>query len=324
MSDQERAITRPAQAEMADDIVLPFTVDALDVRGRVARLGEAVDAAIRQHDYPAPVSRLLAEMMALTALVGSSLKFEGRLIVQAETDGPVRLVVADFATPRYIRGLARFDAAAVTRAEEEEGAGDALSRRLLGSGRLVFTIDQGEHMQRYQGMVALSGSLQEAVETYFASSEQIPTRVKLAAGQITDDGRRWRAGAMMIQHMPPPASDASSAGAEADASGRAEEDSGHWQEAVALFDTIEDHELLDPSLSPERLLYRLFHQQGVRVFEPQPVEWRCTCSRERIEAMLKAMDESERRKLVENGRITVTCEFCSARYDFDPDAPGAG
>ena len=317
MTEKETAPMRPARAEMADDIVLPFTVEALDVRGRVARLGEAVDAAIRQHDYPAPVSRLLAEMMTLAALVGTSIKFNGRLIVQAETDGPVRLLVADFATPRFIRGLARFDAAAVDEVTKTEKDPAALSRRLLGSGRLVFTIDQGAHMQRYQGVVALDGSLQEAVETYFAHSEQIPTRVKLAAGQVADGGQRWRAGALMIQHLPLSADHAAQDESEGPSDGTAQ-DKEHWQEAAALFETVADHELLDPSLSPERLLYRLFHEPGVRVFEPVPVEWKCTCSRERLEAMLKAMPPEERKALVENGRITATCEFCSKHYTFDP------
>ncbi|HHN73444.1 MAG TPA: Hsp33 family molecular chaperone [Thermopetrobacter sp.] len=299
---------RPARVEMEDDIVLPFTVDALDVRGRVARLGEAVDAAIRQHDYPPPVSRLLAEIMSLAALIGTSLKFDGRLIVQAETDGPLRLLVADFATPGDVRGLARFDEK-VARARMEKGGADAEPAALLGEGRLVFTIDQGEHMRRYQGVVALKGDLARAAEEYFARSEQIPTRLRLAAGEVRDGGgARWRAGALMIQHMPPAGGDADEERRRADA----------WRHAAALADTVEDHELLDPRLSPERLLYRLFHEVGVRVFDPLRIRWRCTCSRERLAAMLKAMPAEDRAHLVRDGRIVARCEFCSAEYVFDP------
>ncbi|WP_038035766.1 Hsp33 family molecular chaperone [Thermopetrobacter sp. TC1] len=312
MNDAQDGTVRPARAEMGDNLVLPFTVDALDVRGRVVRMGESVNEAIVRHALPEPLARLLGEIMALAALIGSSLKFEGKLIVQAETDGPVRLLVADFSTPRFVRGLVRYDKARVDEVLAQGGD----ERALLGEGRMVFTIDQGAHMQRYQGMVALTGTLAEAAETYFSQSEQIPTRVKLAAGTVQNDGGpQWRAGAIMIQHMPP----ASGESSEEDAAAKREQNAENWRRAEALFDTVEAHELLDPSLSPERLLYRLFHEDGVRVFEPQPLEWRCGCSRELLHGLISRFSPEERAEMVEDGRISARCEFCGEEYVFSPE-----
>ncbi len=307
--------TRAARADMGDDIVLPFTVEALDVRGRIAHLGAVVDTAVRQHDLPEPVARLLAEMLALTALLGTTLKFNGKLIAQAQTDGPVRLLVADFAAPGSIRGLARFDAERV-RALMEEGA--ATEDRLLGTGQLVFTLDQGPHMRRYQGVARLQGSLERAAEEYFASSEQIPTRVRLAAGTLMDvAGEHWRAGAMMIQHMPPPAG---AAATDEERERKREADADNWATAEALFDTLEDQELLDPSISPERLAYRLFHEHGVRAFEPVRLRWDCRCSRETLLEVLRRFSPEERAEMVEeDGKIRARCEFCSTTYEFTPE-----
>ena len=320
MSHSEHNV-RAARADMGDDMVLPFTVDGLNVRGRIAHLGEAVDMAVRQHGYPEPVARLLAEMMALTALLGTTLKFQGKLIVQAQADGPVRLLVADFTAPGFIRGLARFDEAAVQALTERGGA---TPEALLGAGQLVFTLDQGPHMQRYQGMVALSGSLQEAAEEYFRQSEQLPTRVRLAAGPLLDEsGTHWRAGALMIQHLPP----ASGAAGESDEEERRRKarDADDWNTAQALFETVEDQELLDPAISPERLVYRLFHEQGVRVFEPVEVQFRCGCSREGLLAVLRRFSPGERQRMVEaDGRIHARCEFCATTYTFTPEELAEG
>ncbi len=312
--------TRAARAEMGDDIVLPFTVDALDIRGRIAHLGSVVDTSVRQHDLPEPVARLLAEMLALTALLGTTLKFQGKLIAQAQTDGPVRLLVADFAAPGSMRGLARFDEDQVRALMER---GEATSENLLGSGQLVFTLDQGPHMRRYQGVAQLQGSLQRAAEEYFATSEQIPTRVRLAAGTLTDEkGEHWRAGAMMIQHMPPPAGDAAT---DEEREKKREADADNWATAEALFDTLEDQELLDPSISPERLAYRLFHEYGVRAFEPVKVEWDCRCSREMLLEVLRRFSPEERARMVEeDGKIRATCEFCATTYEFTPEELNAG
>ena len=306
MSETDNPSTRPARAVMADDIVVPFTIDALDVRGRVARLGESVDTAIRRHDLPAPAARLLGGVMALATLLGTSLKFDGKLIVQVQGDGPVHLLVADYATGGAIRGLARFDAARLEELTEERTRDE---KALLGDGTMALTIDQGPRTERWQGVVAIAETLAATAQAYFAQSEQLPTRLRLAAGPVsTADGERWRAGAAMIQHLP-------------GHDGNEEEHDGtrdQWDTAAALFDTIADDELLDPGISPERLLYRLYHEQGVRVFDPVPVRWRCSCSRDTLKEVLARFSEEERAAMVEDGRISATCQFCARQYTFDP------
>ncbi|MEI8146814.1 MAG: Hsp33 family molecular chaperone, partial [Alphaproteobacteria bacterium] len=297
---------------------MPFQVDALDTRGRIARLGPAVTAIVGRHAYPPPVSRLLGEAVALAALIASNLKFEGRMILQAQTDGPVRLVVADVRTPNQIRALARFDD---KRVAEAVAAGAASPAELLGSGQLVLTIDQGSDMQRYQGIVLLEGQgLEAAADTYFRQSEQIPTRIRLAAAEIVvpgEPGSSWRAGGIMIQHLPagglarPIDLDPGDAPEGFVSQAHADQ----WVEARALADTVADDELVDPSVTPEVLLYRLFHEQGVRVFDAMDIHDHCTCSRDRIAEVVRSFEPDERRDMLQDGMITVTCEYCSTRYD---------
>ncbi len=312
-----------------DDSVLPFHVEALDARGRVVHLGGAVDSILHRHDYPDAVSRLLGEVVALTTLLGTAMKFQGRFIVQTQSDGPVYMLVVDFEAPDRVRACARFDRAAVEAAVAE---GRDRPEDLLGTGHLAMTVDQGSHMNRYQGVVPLDGrSLEDAAHQYFAQSEQIPTRVRLAVTEVLtrDPGsgprRLWRAGGLLVQFLPEaperirvrdlPPGDVPE-GAELPAP---VDDDDAWTEVQALVDTIDDVELTDPSVSAETLLYRLFHERGVRVYDRQPIVERCRCSRERIDEMLRSFTPDERRDMVlDDGRIEVTCEFCSQSYDFDP------
>lgn len=311
------------------DSVLPFTVPDLDVRGRVVHLGPALDAILARHDYPEPVARLLAEAIALTALLGTSLKFDGRFTVQTRTDGPVSLLVVDFQTPDGIRAYASFDAEAVTRAVAE---GRATPADLLGHGHLAMTIDQGGTMKPYQGVVVLDRiGLEEVAHVWFTQSEQIPTRVRLAVAEVLtrDAGgatrHAWRAGGLMVQFLPE--SEERMRGRDlhpGDAPEGAElhhvEPDAAWAEAEALVGTIEDVELTDPEVSAERLLYRLFHERGARVFDRRTLTERCRCSRERVAGMLAQLTAEQVDDMTVDGRITVTCEFCSTRYDFDPKA----
>ena len=312
--------------ESGDDVVVPFTLEQLDSRGRVVRLGGALDAILTRHNYPAPVARLLGEAVVLAALIGSSLKFAGKFILQTQTDGPVNLIVVDLDAPDGLRGYARFDADAVQKAIE---LGETRPGQLLGKGHLAMTVDQGVHMDRYQGIVALEGgSLEDVAHTYFQQSEQVPTLVRLAVAQLSRKGERqphWRAGGVLVQHLPPhgartmpdlPGDGDFSNPATADASFA---ESDKWTETRALLATVADDELADPDVSAERLLFRLFHETGVRVFEPMTLEERCTCSAERIEAMLRDnFSAEERADMVVNGEIEVICEFCSADYHFHP------
>jgi molecular chaperone Hsp33 len=310
--------SRMVSDEGHDDQVLPFAVEPLDLRGRVVRLGSSIDKILGQHDYPTPVARLLGEAAVLTALLGSALKFDGRLQLQTRSDGVVNMLVVDFDAPDGLRAFARFDA-------DRLAEGVSLAE-LLGKGHLALTIEQGSDMSRYQGIVALEGQgLQEAAHQYFRQSEQIPTFVRLAVAEnLTGAGMQWRAGGLMVQFLPAsrarqimpdlPPGDVP----EGTIVPEMKEDDA-WVEAKSLAATIEDHELVDPGLSSERLLYRLFHERGVKVFETETVRATCRCSRDRIANMLKSFTPEERHEMVgDNGKIGVTCEFCSTFREFEP------
>jgi molecular chaperone Hsp33 len=327
MNHPQAAIpSRAPSATSVDDTILPFEVAALDVRGRVVRLGPAVDEILTRHAYPEPVAKLVGEAIVLAALLGSALKIEGRFILQTRTDGPVRMLVVDFTTPGRLRACAQFDAAAVAGLTER---GETSAGALMGRGHLAMTIDQGPDMSRYQGLVALEGGSQEdAAHEYFFRSEQIPTRVRLAVGEELRAGEggashRWRAGGILLQFLPKSAerqrvADLDPGDAPEGAEVHAVPEDDAWVEGRSLIETVEDIELLDPAVSSERLLYRLFHERGVRVFRSGPVAAQCSCSRDSVERMLRSFSQAERNDMVENGVIAVTCEFCNSSYEFAP------
>lgn len=319
-----------APADRADDLVLPFQVEALDVRGRVARMGPALDDILRRHEYPPAVSRLLGEAVLLNVLFATALKLDGRVVLQIQSSGPVSLLVTDFTMPDRLRGYARFDQDAV----------DGLSRdhtleELVGEGTLALTIDPKANMRRYQGVVELKGtSLEEVAHSYFAQSEQIPTMIRLAVAETLErrpgeaPRRIWRGGGVAVQFLPE-ASDrivvrdldpgivpdsANEAALEDD-----RDDDEAWVEASARARSAQDHELVDPGISAERLLLRLFHQRDVRVFDAFTLSAVCHCSSERITMMLEQFEREDRASMVEDGVIKVRCEFCNTHYMFDPD-----
>jgi len=307
-----------------DDHVVPFQVEGLDVRGRAVQLGPLLDAILARHDYPTPVARLLAEAIVLTVLLGTSLKFEGKFTVQTKGDGPVDLLVADFTTPENVRAYARFDEEALAKAVAE---GRTEPEQLLGKGVLAFTIDQGRFSQPYQGIVALDGaSLEEIAGTYFRQSEQIPTRVRLGAAELFDrdeNGKprhRWRAGGLIAQFLPEAPERMRQPdlhGGDGDTGVRDHVEDDAWAEARSLVETIDADELTDPQVGTERLLYRLFHERGVRVYEPKAVYDRCSCSRDKLKGVLKGFTAEEIEASQDNGEIAVTCEFCSTTYRFE-------
>ncbi len=320
----EPPIRAPSEVPV-DDAVLPFEVASLDLRGRLTRLGPALDEVLTRHDYPPAVGKLLGEAMVLTTLLGSSLKFDGRFILQTQTDGPVSFLIVDFQAPDRLRAYARYDA---KRLEDGQDSG-----ALLGHGHLAMTVDQGADMSRYQGLVALEGGdLEDAAHEYFLRSEQIPTRVRLAVGEEWRGGgdgpkHRWRAGGMLLQFLPKAPERARQAdlhpgdapdGVEVDEV--AEDDA--WVEGQSLIATVEDVELIDPDLSGERLLYRLFHERGVRVFAPLPLRAQCSCSRDAVSGMLNSFEKQDRADMVKDGKVVVTCEFCSTVYEFTPQEAG--
>ena len=306
-----------------DDRVVPFQVEGLDVRGRAVQLGPMLDAILERHNYPLPVARLVAETVVLTVLLGTSLKFDGKLIIQTKSDGPVDLVVADFSTPDRVRAYARYDEEALASAIEK---GETDPQDLLGEGVLAFTIDQGEFTQRYQGIVPLDGaSLEEIAGVYFRQAEQIPTKVRLGVAELLDrdeNGKprhRWRAGGMVAQFLP----EAPDRMRQPDLHGGdgAETFDGRvddlWDEARVMVETIDADELTDPTVGTERLLFRLFHERGVRVYPPQAVYDQCACSREKLRDVLASFSQEEIDSTVEDGVISVTCEFCSTTYTFE-------
>jgi molecular chaperone Hsp33 len=290
-----------------DDLVAAFQVDAQPARGRIVRLGAVVDEILGQHAYPESVANLLGEVCALAGLVGASLKFEGRLIVQAQGDGPVAYVVADYDTSGALRGYCRFDpekVAAVSQGFSRPGAGT-----LLGKGVFISPIDPADLKDRYQAVTEIEGeTLALCAERYFAQSEQTPTRVRLAVAELQNEaGRSWRAGGMIVQNI-----------AGDDARGSTEE---AWDRVQALFQTVGEDELVDPQVSPATLLYRLFHEDGVRLFPAKPLKAFCRCSETRVIDMLRAFAADEREDMVEeDGTIRVTCEYCSKQYEVPFEA----
>lgn len=313
---------------MHDDFVLPFNTVKSGMRGRVVRLGAVADAILGQHDYPLAVSELLGQALALAAMLGTALKFSGDLTIQSQTDGAVSMFVANFSGPGSLRGYAAFDQDRIASTANGDGRVDQAA--LIGQGLLALTIDPGEDMERYQGVVSLEGGdLAGAAHTYFRQSEQLPTFVRLAVARhhvagtdVQGSGWQWRAGGLIVQHISPvggkPHTESEAeAGAATTLFG---EDDDHWRRVEMLAATVEDHELLDPLLSPERLLYRLFHEEGVRVVPHTPLEPFCRCSRERVATFLKTFaDENISDLRDENGNVTVTCEFCGTAYRFEPE-----
>ncbi len=313
-----------------DDVVIPFQVEALDVRGRCVHLGSALDTLLERHAYPPAVSRVLGEAIVLTSLLGTSLKFEGRFQLQTRTDGPIEMLLVDFDAPNRLRGYARFNAKRVQETAVKPDPEFSLNAQLLGSGHLGLTLEQGSEASRYQGIVALDGQgLEQAALQYFKQSEQIPTFLRLAVGEVfnadnNDKTHSWRGGGLLVQFLPSSSKrqrqmelDAGDAPEGYNQANFTEDDA--WVEARALTETVEDHELLDPAVTSERLLYRLFNEHGVRVFEGLRMNEACRCTDERIKSMLARFSAQDRYDMVaDDGKIGVTCEFCSKRYVIDP------
>jgi molecular chaperone Hsp33 len=299
------------------DIVIPFAVKPLGIRGRIVRMGAVIDDILSRHDYPDSVSALLAESVALTAMLGTALKFDGKFILQTKTDGPVQMIVADYVSPGGVRGCVKFSKPGVDALVKPD------QKQLLGDGILGMTVDQGQDMERYQGIVPLGKStLTDAAHEYFHQSEQIPTRLRLAAGPLLARGEKkqhWRAGAILVQHLPSEGGSSPLREMQGDApEGLAVEvlEDDNWVKARLLLDTVEDHELLDPTLTAEEILYRLYHEDGVTVYPAIPLNRHCTCSREAVSVMLSGFSATDRTDMVKEEQIEVVCEFCSTPFQF--------
>ena len=293
----------------ASDLIQPFVLEVPALRGRLVRLGPLVETVVSRHDYPPSVEVLLGEMLALVGVLSSMLKFDGVFTLQTKGDGPVGMAVVDMTTDGELRAYAEFDAARLSgRATVPEGDG-ASARALLGEGYIAFTVDQGPHTERYQGIVELrGGTLADCLQHYFRQSEQLKTAVKLAAGRI--DGA-WRAGGLLLQQMPE---------AKTDGTALANDEEDNWRRAVVLMASCTEHELLDPALSDHDLLFRLFHDERVRVFRPRPLTTGCRCSQERLERILRSLPPDEVAEMKVGDEVIMTCQFCNTEYRFDEPA----
>ena len=294
-------LVQPMTDGAGDDAVQPFLLESSGIRGRILRLGPLLETILARHAYPDSISTLLGEMLALTGALSSLMKYEGVFTLQTKGDGPVQIMVADVTTEGDLRGYASFDGEALDAAALEQG----LIPALLGKGFLAYTVDQSPHQERYQGIVELSGeTLADCLQHYFLQSEQIQSGILLAAGRVEG---AWRAAALILQRLPEEA--AAGLGAEPP-----EED---WRRAMILQSSCTYEELLDPNLSAHDLLYRLFHEEGVRVFNPRPLSSGCRCSRRRLEKVLATLPQDEVLELRVEGAVEVTCEFCNQAYRFD-------
>jgi len=310
-----------------DDTVLPFQLDASDMRGRVARLDGVLDGILKQHNYPQPVEALVAEMALLTALIGQTMSLRWKLSLQVQSKGAVRMIATDYYAPEKegeparIRAYASFDADRIT---------DGAPFAQLGDGYFAILIDQGGGTKPYQGITPLAAtSLSECAQAYFAQSEQLPTRFSLSFGKSSEPGKpeHWRAGGIMLQHMPkasPFAAEASGTGDVLTASDLVSgEEEENWNRVNILLETVEDLELIGPSVSPSELLLRLFHEERPRVYDAQSVRFGCTCSEERVRQSLSIYSAKDIGTMTtEDGRVTADCQFCGAHYDLDPATVG--
>lgn len=288
------------------DSCLPFQIEGQDIKGRVVRLGRSVNEILTKHDYPDHIAKLMGQNLAFTAMIGSLMKYDGILTTQLKGDGPFRVLVSDFYKAAEnnnigdIRGYASF--------EDDIIEGDTLSEMFGDNGYMAITIDQGKFMERYQGIVKLEGeNLTDAAEEYFRSSEQLPTKVMLSCEK--DDNGIWHAGAIMIQHY---------ARNTEDELGRDEDETeDHWNTASVMLGSLKEEELLDPNLSLQNLLIRLYHESGVRIFEDTNIKAGCRCSEEKIRTALASMDLAELQEVAEEGVINVTCDFCTTTHKFE-------
>ncbi len=317
----------PSDRNAWDDTVLPFQLDRADIRGRMTRLDSVLERILGQHAYPAPVEAMVAEACVLTALIGQTIELRWKLSLQIRGDGPLRLIATDFLAPdnrdepARIRAYAAFDAGRIAAADEAPFA-------MIGRGMFAILIDQGKGTTPYQGITRLTGgSLSASASAYFKHSEQLPTRFATAMGKARvpgEQGVRWRAGGIMIQHMPAPsAAVRPDRTAEENTAESVERDAENWRRVNLLLDTVEEIELIGPLVSPAELIHRLFHEETPRIYEAQPVRFGCTCSPDKVRQAMSIYSARDITHMTtRDGKVTADCQFCGAHYEFDPEELG--
>ncbi len=324
-------MTQTENQTVWDETVLPFQLDRSDIRGRVTRLDGTLQQVLKQHAYPPEVSSLVAEAAAITVLVGQSIKLRWKLSLQIRGDGPIRIIATDYygptedGQPARIRAYASFDKDALA-------ASDGTPFQNIGKGMFAILIDQGEDMTPYQGITPLAGgSLSHCAETYFAQSEQLPTKFQITVAEATEPGQKphWRAGGVMLQHLPKSSRPGTAAEPVRDDGLLAAEDlltgdeGEDWTRALALLETVEATEMIGPLVTPPQLLTRLFHEEEPRTFDAQAITFGCTCGEEKVRQSLSIYSAKDISTMTTaEGRVTADCQFCGAHYDLDPKTLG--
>lgn len=312
--------TRIANDMVGDDIVQPFQLEQSSLRGRLIRLGPVLDDILGRHDYPQVVSKLVAEAVTVSLALASMLKYDGVFTLQTSSKGPISMIVTDVTSQGAIRGCAKFDPDELATLGENPSFED-----MLGEGHIAFTVDQGPHTERYQGIVSLEGgSLEASIAHYFAQSEQIGTGLRMAVGHQEGASDNWRAGAILLQHIPDEGGTENAAQtmdgrkkmADKEDSETMEED---WRRANYLLETCTPEEFLSPNLDGNDLLVRLFHEEGVRVYTPKAIYHECRCSEERTQRVLATLSQSDIEHIARDNKIEMSCEFCNRVFEFDVD-----
>jgi molecular chaperone Hsp33 len=310
----------PMSASPPDNLLQPFQIESMAAQGQLVRLGDAVQSVLGAHDYPDDVARVLGEAQAIAGVIAGTLKFDGVMTFQIKGGGPVNILVVDVTSDGAMRGYAQFKGDKLAAMATDQGTAKGPQQdvpRLFGSGYLALTVDQGADTQRYQGIVPLEGAtLTDCAHTYFRQSVQLDAVLKVAVDRVADaaGGQTWRAGALILQKL-------EQRGTQQQSGDDHDPDSDDaWRRAVALLGSCTSAELLDPALHPNDLLYRLFNEDGVRVFDPSPLTMRCRCSRDRVENVLRSFPRTEIADMKIGDDVIVTCEFCNQSYLFDPAA----
>ena len=270
--------------------LLPFSLNSADVKGRVIKLDDQLDVILTQHQYPESVAKILGELLMVASLIGSQFKDEVTLTIQLQIKENNQYIVADYQAPGMIRGYAKFDQISSNKSYED----------IISDSLLVVTVDR-KNNQRYQGVVEIKDKdIAKAMEEYFYQSEQINTSIKLKIGRLFQPakGESWCGGGIIIQKLP----------------SKFEEDS--WKEANLYFSTIRDDELLDPSLSLEKLLYSVYNEMDVVVYDDLPILHKCRCSRERVEQVIESLGCEQALSLIIDDKVSVDCQFCNKSQDF--------
>ncbi len=289
------------------EFIQPFQIENLNLRGRIVHLNKILNHLLNSHNYPYAVARLLAETVTGAAVLARTIKYEGLFTLQTSGNGPVTMMVVEISTDGMIRAYAQYkpeklDKILAVATPEEVETSDI--RTFLGSGYLAFTVDQATNNDRYQGIVQLTGkNIEAAIQAYFKESEQIDTALKIGVSRL--ESGDWHATGLMLQRLPEEEDHLISSDAV-----------DSWRRAMIFMSTLTQEEMVNPDLSTVDILYRLFNEDGVRIYDPHPLYNGCRCSREKLENVLKNLPKEELEHLAEDGTITATCEFCKTDYVF--------